>query len=113
MEAILLTVIIFLSAIIISSLPLFIAVRMLGGYATILRVLLTNIIVGLLSGWLIVTWGAGALIILLATILLYSFIFKMNIIRSFFAWLIQYVVAFLLILLFTMVFGISLIAALI
>ena len=113
MEALLLTILIFLLAIIISSLPLFIAVRMLGGHATILRVLITNILVGVLTGWLFASWGAGTLIILLATILLYSFIFKMGIIRSFFAWLIQYIVAFLLILLFTVLLGVTLVAALI
>jgi hypothetical protein len=113
MEAILLTIIILLSAIIISSLPLFIAVKLLGGHATILKVLITNILVGLLSGWLITLFGAGALIILLATILLYSFIFKMNIIRSFFVFIIQYVVAAILILLFVIITGISLVALLI
>ena len=107
MELILLTILIFLLGIIISSLPLFIAVRMLGGHATILNVLLTNIIVGLLAGWLVASFGAGTLIILLITILLYSFIFKMGIIRSFFAWLIQYVVAAILIIIVLVLFGIS------
>jgi|TARA_B100002003_G_C14117165_1_gene537323 hypothetical protein len=107
MEVILLTILIFLLGILISSLPLFIAVNMLGGHATILNVLLTNIIVGLLTGWLVASFGAGTLIILLVTIFLYSFIFKMGMIRSLFAWLIQYVVAAILIIIVLMLFGIS------
>ena len=97
-----------LIGIIISSLPLYFAVKLLGGHASILKVFITNVLVGFLSAWLVSSFGFGSLVVLLVVILLYSFIFQMGIVRSFFAWLIQYIVAALLILLGLFFFGISL-----
>ena len=94
-------------SIIISSLPLYFAVKLFGGDASILKVFLTNILVGFVSAVLMKIFGFGGLVILLFTILLYAAIFDMGFIRSFFAWLIQYVIAFLLVILFVFILGIS------
>ena len=99
---------IILIAIIISSLPLYFAVLMLGGEASILKVFLTNLLIGILSGVLVNYFGFGSLIVLLFVVIFYSFMFKVGFIRSFLAFLIQYVIAFLLVILFAFVFGISL-----
>ena len=99
-----------LAAIIISALPLYFAVKMLGGDVSILKVFITNILVGFASAFLVSSFGFGSLFVLLIVIVLYSVIFKMGLIRSFLAWLIQYVVAALLVFLAALIFGISLIA---
>jgi len=101
-------IIIILLAIIVSSLPLYFSVRLFGGDASILKVFFTNILVAIISSVLLRLFGFGALIILLSTILVYMFMFKLGFFRAFFAWLIQYVVAFLLVLLFLFVLGLSL-----
>jgi hypothetical protein len=94
-------------AIIISSLPLYFSVKLLGGDASILKVFLTNILMGVVSAILMKMFGFGGLAVLLFTILLYAAIFDMGFIRSFFVWLIQYVIAFLLVILFVFILGIS------
>lgn len=102
-------IIIVLIAIIISSLPLYFSVKLFGGDASILKVFLTNIIVGIVSAVLMGLFGFGALIILLVTILIYKAMFDLGFFRAFFAWLIQYVIAFLLVILFAFILGLSLI----
>jgi hypothetical protein len=83
--------------IILSSLPLYLSVMLLGGRPSITKVFLTNIVVAIGSAVLIKYIGLGSLWVLLITILFYSFIFRMGIIRAFLAWLVQYVVAVILI----------------
>jgi hypothetical protein len=101
--------IVVLLAIIISSLPLYLAVKLFGGKTSILNVFLTNILVGIVSIVLMKIFGLGSLIVLLFTIILYSIIFEMGLIRSFFAWFIQYIIAALLVAAAILILGISLI----
>ncbi len=83
--------------IILSSLPLYISVNLLGGEATILRVFLTNTIVAILIAMLIDKLGWGAIFLVVVTILAYKFIFKLSFVKAIFAWVLQYIVVGVLI----------------
>jgi len=93
--------------IILSSLPLYLAVKLLGGKTTIMRVFLTNIVVAVIISVLASILGLGWVWLLILTVLLYSYIFSMGIIRAFIAWLLQYVFALVLFILIVMLLGIS------
>ena len=86
-------------AIIISCLPLYFAVLFLGGDASILKVFLTNVGIGVITAILVNFYGFGGLVVLIFVIFIYSVVFNMGFIKAFFAWLLQYVIAFLLVLL--------------
>ena len=89
-------ILIVLSIAIISSLPLYIAVNMLGGKVTILKVFLTNTIVALLLLWLTKVMGWSSIILFILTIIAYKFIFKLGLLKSAFAWVLQYIVVIIL-----------------
>jgi hypothetical protein len=100
-------IILIIIAIIISALPLYFAVNLLGGDATILNVLITNIIVALTIGIITLFFSLNGLFILLLVILIYKFMFDLGIIKAFFAWILQYIIAFLLVILAIFIFGIK------
>jgi hypothetical protein len=85
-------ILIIILLVIISALPLYISVNLLGGEATILRVLLTNSVVAILLSLLVKRLGSGSIILVLLTIIAYKFIFKLNLLKAFFAWILQYIV---------------------
>ena len=66
-------VMVFLVSLILSSLPLYFAVKLLGGRASILRIIITNVLVGFIGGILASYFGFGILLIFLVMIVLYSF----------------------------------------
>ncbi len=94
--------------IVISSLPLYFAVKILGGDASIIKVFFTNLIVGLIGFGLTSMFGLGSLLILIVTVFLYMFIFDLGIIRAIIAWLLQYVIAAVLFAFILIVFGVEL-----
>jgi hypothetical protein len=94
-------------AIIISSLPLYLAVKFLGGDATIVKVFLTNILVAVLSSALTYFFGLSTLYLLIIIVILYMFIFDLGIIRAFVVWFLQYVIAVLLFIAFIAMLGAS------
>ncbi|MBW2992843.1 hypothetical protein KY345_06530 [Candidatus Woesearchaeota archaeon] len=95
-------------SIVISSLPLYLSVMMLGGRASMLKVFFTNIIMAFFTIYSAKAWGFGALAIIMVTIIVYMLMFKLGIIRAFFAWLLQYFVAALIIYLALVIFGVVL-----
>ncbi len=88
---------------IISALPLYFAVKFLGGKATILKVILVNIAVGLL-GFLLNIPIIGFILLLL----IYKEMFELSWFRAFLAWILQFVVAVILILCAVLLLGIAL-----
>lgn len=76
-----------------TSLPLFFAVKMMGGDASLFKVLLTNTLITLAS--LAATWffGFGGLFVFLLIIPTYMLMFQLGFFKAIFAWLIQYVLA--------------------
>lgn len=108
LEITLTVILVIIALIIISSLPLYLAVNFLGGHATIFRVFLVNIFTGILLGALFMFFDASAFVALLVVALFYSWVFEMGIIRAFVAWFLQYIIAFGLLILTALVFGFSL-----
>ncbi|MCK4551171.1 MAG: hypothetical protein KAT91_04405 [Candidatus Aenigmarchaeota archaeon] len=88
---------------IISALPLYFAVKFLGGKATIIKVILVNIVVGLL-GFLLNIPLIGFILLLL----IYKELFELSWVRAFLAWVLQFVVAVILILCAIILLGIAL-----
>ena len=69
-------------AIIISSLPLYFAIKMFGGEVSILKVFFVNTILAIISFVLVYFYGLSTLLILLVTVLFYSLFFKINPIKA-------------------------------
>jgi hypothetical protein len=93
--------------ILISSLPLYLSVRILGGRASILKVFFTNLLVAFLAVAAVEMFGFGALAIVLVSVIIYMVMFRLGIIRALFAWVLQYLVAGLLLYL-AVLFGVAL-----
>jgi|GEM_PF-2122342 len=109
MELIALLVIIlsFFLAVIISSLPLYLSVKLIGGRCSIFSAFFTNMLMAFLTIYAAAEFGFGAIILVIITILVYMLMFRVGIIRAFFVWIIQYFVAALLVYLALLAFGTS------
>jgi hypothetical protein len=102
--------IIVILAIIISSLPLYFAVHMLGGDATILKVFLTNLLIGVLTGVFGAVLGVkaiGGILALVITTIIYMVMFHLGILRAIIAMFLSAIIAFLLTVLAAMVLGVT------
>jgi len=95
-------------AIIASALPLYLAVKLLGGDASILKVFLTNILVAVVSSALTYFIGMETLYLLIVIVILYKFIFDLGILRAFIVWFLQYVIAAILFIAMLALLGVSL-----
>ncbi len=106
-------VVVAFGAIIISALPLYLAVKALGGKTSILKTFLINIIGGLavsLVNYFFETWGGILAFIVL--LFIYMWAFKLGPIRAFFAWLLQFVIVAVLYIIGGIIVGASVLNAL-
>jgi len=78
--------------IVISALPLYFAVKFLGGKATIFKVLMVNLIVGIIGAALDMPVIGFVLLLFV-----YKEVFKLSWLSAFLAWLLQFVVAAVLV----------------
>ena len=93
---------------ILSAIPLSFAVKILGGKAGIFKVILVNIIVGIVSYYIyshFVTWST--IIAFIALLFIYKFMFRLGFIKAFIAWILQFVILFVLVYLLGVIFGIG------
>ena len=82
---------------VVSSIPLYLAVNLLGGRASLLKVILVNLAIGFLDGLITSKFGFLATIISFVILLaLYKIMFDLGWIRAFFAWILQAALAILL-----------------
>jgi len=77
---------------IISALPLYFAVKILGGDASVFKVLIVNLIVGIIG-----IAVNSHLIAFLLLIFVYKMMFRLSWISAFLAWVLQFVIAALLV----------------
>ncbi|PIN74019.1 hypothetical protein COV20_02815 [Candidatus Woesearchaeota archaeon CG10_big_fil_rev_8_21_14_0_10_45_16] len=78
---------------IVSIIPLYIAVKMLGGHTSLLKTSLVALLTGSVSLFITIKLSSYAGIVsFLATIVVYRFAFDVGFIRAFLAWLLQGVV---------------------
>lgn len=77
---------------VISALPLYFAVKLVGGEAGIVKVILINLLLSFASVGAIhfISIFAG-IFMLIATLFLYKIAFKLSFLRAFIAWFLQYV----------------------
>ena len=108
---------VFFMIIVLSALPLYLAVKFLGGKATILKVILVNILAGIavpavkfFVGLYLVGKGIyGGIVAFLFLLFIYKIFFRLGWIRAFLAWILQFVVIVILIFI-TALLGFSVIA---
>ena len=95
-----LVILIFVIVFLIASLPLHISVNLLGGESTILKAMITNAVIGLVGGaiYLFVPRFAG-IVYFIAILFIYKSMFSIGWIRAVLVWVLQVVIAFLLIML--------------
>jgi hypothetical protein len=80
---------------------------MMGGEASVMKVIFTNILVGLVGVLLYYQFPAfSGVLTLVALLFIYSLMFRLSFFRAFLAWIIQGILAFVLFVLAVMVFGI-------
>lgn len=77
---------------IISALPLYFAVKILGGDASVFKVLFVNLVVGIIG--IVVN---SHLIVFLMLIFVYKMMFRLSWIAAFLAWILQFVIALVLV----------------
>lgn len=97
-----------LAIFVVSALPLFFAVKMLGGRTSIIKIIIINVLVALVSfiiNFFFHTWGGLLAFILM--IWMYKEFFRLGFIRAILAWLLQFVFAVLIVILLGLV-GVSL-----
>ena len=87
---------------VISSLPLYFAVKFLGGKATILKVIFVNLFVGIVSGVLSIP-----LLGFILLLFIYKKFFELSWLKAFFALILQFVVAVILVVIAIVVLGIA------
>lgn len=94
---------------VISALPLYFAVKLVGGEAGIVKIILVSLILSFASVGAARFIGILAgLFMLFATLFIYKIAFKISIFRAFLAWVLQYVFVFLAIFIVLMFLGIGL-----
>lgn len=112
LEILLLIILILL--LVISALPMHLAVLVMGGRSTIIRVIFANFLAGIITFmiyYLLDSWAG--LISFVLMIWVYKEIFNIGFVRAVLAWILQFIIAILLIILATAIFGASFLAILI
>ena len=78
---------------VISAIPLNIAVKMIGGHSSIIKVIIANLIVGMVAAYLNNMFGFIAVILsFIVMLFIYKLIFKIGWIRAILAWFLQFVI---------------------
>ena len=104
LSSLLLIVIVFM----LSALPLYFSVKLLGGRTGLLKVILINLLVALVAliiKFFFESWGG--LIAFVLMLWIYKDFFRMSWIRALLAWLLQFVFAVILVLLAILMFGVT------
>lgn len=99
-------ILIFVLAFIISALPLYFAVKFLGGKTSILKTIIINLLTGLVIAVVHYFFKTfGDIIAFILVIWIYHEMFRLKWIKAILAWLLQFVFLFLLTLLFIFIGG--------
>src|SRR3989339_1462294 len=86
-------------ALILSALPLYFAVKLVGGEAGIVKVILIGLLLSLASfGAANFIGNFAGIFMLIITLFIYQIAFKISLIKAFIAWIMQYVFVFLAVL---------------
>ena len=88
-------------AFLISAIPLNIAARLLGGKSSIIWAAITNLIAGLVSAAIYSLFSRiGSIAAFISLLAVYKFMFRLGWIRALLVWLLQGIIALLLVMLF-------------
>ncbi|MBN2567619.1 hypothetical protein JXB02_06075 [Candidatus Woesearchaeota archaeon] len=105
LDTLIMQVAVFIGIMVLSSVPLYLAIRLLGGEATLFRVIVMNIIAGFIAGLLrdALPGFIGAVIAFLGLLFIYKHSFRLGWLRTFVAWLLQFFIAAIIIVLIVMI----------
>jgi hypothetical protein len=93
---------------IITAIPLYLAVKLIGGKTSLIKVIFVNFLVGFLTTFLYETIGLWAAIVsFIAMLLVYKIAFRVGWIRAFLAWITQFILIAIFVVAGTLI-GISL-----
>ncbi len=81
---------------IITSLPMHIAVSLLGGHSSITKAALVNFIAGVVGAGIYFFTGYGGIAAFIALLVIYKIMFRLSFLRVLLAWFLQGVIGFLL-----------------
>lgn len=96
---------------VLSSLPLYFAVRFLGGKTGIVKAVLVNFVVGLLVSVIRDRFALlGGLLAFVIMVWIYHEIFRLRWIKAFLVWLVQIVIIALFYLILALIFGLTILA---
>ncbi len=98
-----------LAVFLLSALPLYFSVKVMGGKTGLLKIIIVNIIVALVAFAIKMqfdTWGGVIAFILM--ILIYKYMFKIGWIRAILVWLLQFVFAVIIFLFLGLIVGMAL-----
>lgn len=101
-------VLIIVVAFMIAALPLHLAVKLLGGKSNIFKAILVNIIVGLVTAGIYGLLPYASIISMIALVWIYREMFRLKWFKAFLAWIVQITLTFVFILIFAILFGVSL-----
>jgi len=87
-------IMIYLIILVISSIPLYVAVRLLGGKTSLFKVIMVNIVAGIVISALKAAYSSfiWSILVFLTLLYIYKEMFRIGWLRSFFAWLMQFVI---------------------
>jgi len=103
-------ILVFILLLVISALPLYLAVKILGGKASILKTIVVNILVGAVVwviNYLLNAWASIVAFILV--IWIYREMFRLKWIKAFLAWILQFIIMAVLVFLVGL-FGLSVVS---
>ena len=95
-------------AFIISALPLYMAVKLLGGKTSIFKTILVNLAISVVVGIIYLLLPYASLIAFIAILWIYREMFRLRWFKAFLAWVIQITLTFVLILILGIAVGVSL-----
>ena len=92
------SILLYIIILIVAAIPLYIALKLLGTRVSILHVIIVNFIAGIIIGLIKMFFGdVWYILLLLVLIVIYKYLFKISWLKAFFAWLIQFIIAYVII----------------
>ncbi len=94
----------YILVLVVSAIPLNIAVKIMGGKSSIIKVIAANIIIAIIGYFIAenINFLAG-LLSFIVMLFVYKLMFRMGWVRSFLAWLLQYVIIAIFFILLTLI----------
>jgi hypothetical protein len=95
-DALIISILVIILLFVISALPLYLAVKVLGGKTNIIKTILVMIVAGILTAIITAIFPFGGIIAFILLIWIYHEMFRLKWIKALIAWVLQLIFIFLL-----------------